>query len=154
MLRERAECQLAVGRRRSIASADRASVPRRPRSRGAGRRRGLPGQSVQPELVAGSGFAVNPGCHDGIMAAMDEDLFDPDFLAWVRLTPAQRLEHSARLLKIYLALGGTLDPEPDPQSPFYGPPPRRARPAHGRSGVRAVGGRGVHARQRLPRRRG
>ena len=40
----------------------------------------------------------------GIMALMDEDVIDPDVLAWSRLTPAQRLERGARLLETYLAV--------------------------------------------------
>ena len=39
--------------------------------------------------------------------------------AWLNLTPAQRFSETTRLWKFYIALGGKLDPEPDPQSPFY-----------------------------------
>ena len=38
---------------------------------------------------------------------------------WLHLTPAQRLLETTKLWQIYLSLGGRLDPEPDPQSPFY-----------------------------------
>ena len=38
---------------------------------------------------------------------------------WMSLSPSERFEESAKLWKIYLALGGSLDPQPDPQSPFY-----------------------------------
>jgi hypothetical protein len=40
-------------------------------------------------------------------------------MAWLKLSPAQRIEESTKLWQLYLALGGTLDPQPDPQSPFY-----------------------------------
>ena len=40
---------------------------------------------------------------------------------WIALTPAQRFEESAKLWQVYLDLGGSLDPQPDPQSPFYFP---------------------------------
>ncbi|MCK4784159.1 MAG: hypothetical protein KAV87_10440 [Desulfobacteraceae bacterium] len=38
---------------------------------------------------------------------------------WLCLTPAQRILETTKLWKFYIALGGSLDPEPDPQSPFY-----------------------------------
>ena len=38
---------------------------------------------------------------------------------WLYLTPAQRIRQTSKLWQLYLALGGKLDPEPDPQSPFY-----------------------------------
>jgi len=43
---------------------------------------------------------------------MDEDM------EWLRLTPSQRMRETTKLWKLYIALGGSLDPEPDPQSPF------------------------------------
>ena len=48
-----------------------------------------------------------------------EGIIDPDVLEWSRLTPAQRLDRSFELLQHYLAMGGSLDPEPDADSPFY-----------------------------------
>ncbi|MCM8789660.1 MAG: hypothetical protein NC916_01375 [Candidatus Omnitrophica bacterium] len=44
---------------------------------------------------------------------VDEDM------EWLKLTPAQRIKEAAKLWQLYLSLGGNLDPEPDPQSPFY-----------------------------------
>ena len=38
---------------------------------------------------------------------------------WLLLTPAERLLETTKLWQLYLSLGGRLDPEPDPQSPFY-----------------------------------
>ena len=38
--------------------------------------------------------------------------------AWYRLTPQQRFAKSAEFLQQYLAMGGSLDPDYDPQSPF------------------------------------
>jgi len=38
---------------------------------------------------------------------------------WIKLTPSQRILETTKLWQLYLALGGSLDPEPDPQSPFY-----------------------------------
>ncbi len=44
---------------------------------------------------------------------VDEDM------EWVSLTPTQRIKETTKLWQLYFALGGSLDPEPDPQSPFY-----------------------------------
>lgn len=44
---------------------------------------------------------------------IDEDM------EWLSLTPSQRLYQTSRLWQFYIALGGRLDPEPNPQSPFY-----------------------------------
>lgn len=45
--------------------------------------------------------------------------FRPEDIEWWSLTPAQRLSESQKLWATYLALGGSLDPEPDTQSPFH-----------------------------------
>ncbi len=38
---------------------------------------------------------------------------------WLYLTPQERFLETTKLWTLYFALGGSLDPEPDPQSPFY-----------------------------------
>jgi hypothetical protein len=38
---------------------------------------------------------------------------------WLSITPSQRILETTKLWRLYLSLGGSLDPEPDPQSPFY-----------------------------------
>jgi hypothetical protein len=50
--------------------------------------------------------------------AFKEDSFIDEDVEWVKLTPAQRMLETTKLWKLYVALGGSLDPEPDPQSPF------------------------------------
>ena len=50
-----------------------------------------------------------------------EDLYEPEWVDWFRLTPQERWRETARLWHHYVAVGGSLDPEPDPQSPFYDP---------------------------------
>jgi len=67
-----------------------------------------------------------------------EDVAGPEWADWYRLTPEQRLRESEKLWRNYLALGGSLDPEPDTQSPFFDPEEEGARPAHGRAGLRVV----------------
>ncbi len=58
-----------------------------------------------------------------------------EWLEWYALTPAERLRESERLWAQYLAMGGSLDPEPDSQSPFYFPESASSRPVDGRSGL-------------------
>jgi hypothetical protein len=48
-----------------------------------------------------------------------EDLIGEEQAAWYSLTPMERWEESGRLWEVYLSMGGSLDPEPDPQSPFF-----------------------------------
>ena len=38
---------------------------------------------------------------------------------WLSLTPAQRILETTKLWEFYIALGGSLGPKPDTQSPFY-----------------------------------
>jgi hypothetical protein len=38
--------------------------------------------------------------------------------AWQRLTPQERFCKAAEFLRQYLAMGGSLEPDYDPQSPF------------------------------------
>lgn len=52
---------------------------------------------------------------------------DPEVLEWWSMTPAQRFAESEKLWATFLALGGSLEPEPDWQSPFYDPQAPRAR---------------------------
>jgi len=44
-----------------------------------------------------------------------------EWLEWYRLSPLERLSESQKMWPLFLALGGSLDPEPDTQSPFYDP---------------------------------
>jgi hypothetical protein len=61
-----------------------------------------------------------------------EDLVGPEWAEWYSLTPAKRMEESGKLWPLYLALGGSLDPEPDPQSPFFDPDAPSESTSHGR----------------------
>ena len=38
---------------------------------------------------------------------------------WLDLTPLERFRESEKIFAQYLAMGGSLDPDPDPTSPFY-----------------------------------
>jgi len=57
---------------------------------------------------------------------------------WLALTPIERFRQSEKLFAQYLAMGGSLDPDPDPTSPFDFPETWRPGVAHGRAGLRVV----------------
>jgi hypothetical protein len=67
-----------------------------------------------------------------------EDLVGSEWAEWYRLSPVKRWLESEQLWQTYLALGGSLDPEPDTQSPFFDSQAPRTRPAYGRPGVRIL----------------
>lgn len=72
-----------------------------------------------------------------------EELVGPEWAEWYGMTPRERWEESARLWQTYLALGGSLDPEPDYDSPFFDEDEWRALSADGRPGLRSVRRSGV-----------
>jgi len=63
---------------------------------------------------------------DGYVSEEDE---------WMRLTPAERFAWTERLWEFFLLAGGSLDPEPDSQSPFDFPEYWRPKPLDGGPGV-------------------
>ena len=73
----------------------------------------------------------------GAVAAI-EDVLEDEWAEWYRLTPQERWEQSQALWSMFLALGGTLDPEPDTQSPFFDADSWRPLAADGRPGVRVL----------------
>ena len=48
-----------------------------------------------------------------------EEIAGEEWAEWYRLTPQERFQESMKLWETYLALGGSLEPEPDTQSPFF-----------------------------------
>jgi hypothetical protein len=67
-----------------------------------------------------------------------EQLVGEELAEWYSLTPQQRWRESAKLWEVYLSLGGSLDPEPDTQSPFFDSDAPRSRTPDGRPGLRVV----------------
>ena len=67
-----------------------------------------------------------------------EQLVGEELANWYSLTPMERWRESAKLWQEYLAMGGSLDPEPDTQSPFFDPSAPSSRPVDGRAGLRVV----------------
>lgn len=47
------------------------------------------------------------------------DSIEPEWLEFYRMTPEQRWNRAAEVRAYYLAMGGTLEPDPDSQSPFW-----------------------------------
>jgi hypothetical protein len=67
-----------------------------------------------------------------------EDVVGEEWAAWYALTPAERFLESEKLWETYLALGGSLEPEADTQSPFFDPEEWRENARDGRPGVRVL----------------
>ncbi len=72
---------------------------------------------------------------DRIREAEDDE---DSWKEWYRLTPLQRWHESMKLWQFCLNVKGSLDPEPDHQSPFDAFLPRGAAPAYGRTGLRVL----------------
>ncbi len=72
-----------------------------------------------------------------------DELVGEEWAEWYRLTPVERWRESEKLWRIYLALGGSLDPEPDTQSPFFDASAPSPSPIDGRPGVRVIRRGGV-----------
>ena len=67
-----------------------------------------------------------------------EDLVGEEWAEWYRMTPLERWEASGALWAWYLSIGGSLDPEPDTESPFYDGTPPGPCPADGGTGLRVL----------------
>jgi hypothetical protein len=80
---------------------------------------------------------------DKPVAIRPEDLVGEEWTEWYRMTPSERFRESMKLWDTWLALGGSLEPEPDTQSPFFDAEEWRANAAHGRPGVHILRRGGV-----------
>lgn len=70
-------------------------------------------------------------------------LVGAEWADWYRLSPQDRWRETEQLWRTFTDLGGSLDVEPDSQSPFFHAPTWRSLPAHGRTGVHHLRRRGV-----------
>lgn len=80
---------------------------------------------------------------DRVTRAMNEYGIDDEWMEWYRLTPEERWRESGRLWDTYLMLGGSLDDEPDTQSPFFDARTPGPMPLDGRPGMHIVRRGGV-----------
>jgi hypothetical protein len=78
---------------------------------------------------------------DQVKLFSDDD--SEEWQEWYRMTPLQRLRETSKLWEAYLSFGGSLEADPDSQSPFDAFMPRGEAPAYGRSGMRVVRRGGV-----------
>ena len=69
---------------------------------------------------------------------MDLEDWPEESQEWAKLTPIERFRESEKIFTHYLAMGGTLDPAPDPTSPFYDPNQWSPGAAHGRADLRIL----------------
>lgn len=67
-----------------------------------------------------------------------EELVGEEWASWYRLSPQERWHESEKLWQAYFYFGGSLDTQPDTQSPFFDPQAPSAGAAHGRPGVRIL----------------
>ena len=67
-----------------------------------------------------------------------EELVGEEQAEWYALTPMERWRESSKLWEIYLSMGGSLDLEPDTQSPFFDRSTPGSRPVDGRTGMHTL----------------
>ena len=67
-----------------------------------------------------------------------EELVGEEWAAWYRLSPVERWRESEKLWAVYFHLGGSLDAQPDTQSPFFDPSAPSTRSVNGRTGMRIL----------------
>lgn len=72
-----------------------------------------------------------------------EALIEEELLEWYLMTPEERWNESQRLWATFTLLGGSLDPEPDSQSPFDVPGERGRGASDGGTGLHSVRRSGV-----------
>ena len=60
---------------------------------------------------------------------------DQEVMEWYALSPAERFAESQKLWEVFLLFGGTCEPKPDTESPFYHLQFERQSSTHGRASV-------------------
>ena len=73
-----------------------------------------------------------------MLLAMTYEQLPDEWKEWLDLSPLERFRRSEEIFAQYLAMGGSLDPDPDPTSPFDDPQTSGAGPAYGRAGLRVL----------------
>ena len=98
-----------------------------------------PSNSILSQNDSGQGNAVSDVSEIACVNALDpEEVVGAEWWEWAQLTPEQRFARMEILWHDCLALGMSLDAEPDTQSPFYDPNEQRSVSADGKSGMRVL----------------
>jgi hypothetical protein len=77
---------------------------------------------------------MKPGASD----LSPQELVGEEWAEWYLLTPIERWQQSSILWQTYLALGVSLEPELDTQSPFFDGSAPGSVSAHGRPSLRVL----------------
>lgn len=97
------------------------------------------GQPFVTRLEGGSGFgSLRALWNFESLMITPEELVGEEWASWYRLSPQERWRESEKLWQVFFYLGGSLDAEPDTQSPFFDPTASRKAVAHGRPGMRIL----------------
>ncbi len=72
-----------------------------------------------------------------------DSVLPDEWKEWYGLTPQERWQQNMTLWETFVILGGSLEPEPDSQSPFFDPEEASAGAGGGRPGLRIVRRSGV-----------
>ncbi len=67
-----------------------------------------------------------------------EDIVGAEWAEWYLMTPLERWQETEKLWAYFIQTGGSLDPEPDTQSPFHDAGFSSQMPADGRPGLRVI----------------
>ena len=67
-----------------------------------------------------------------------EELVGEEWASWYRLSPQERWRESEKLWQVYFYLGGSLDAQPDTQSPLFDPRASTAGAVRERPGMRVL----------------
>jgi hypothetical protein len=81
---------------------------------------------------------ANPNSVDQTALVNPETIYPPDVLEWMALSPQERAARAGELWDIYLTYGGSLEPDIDPQSPFFDSEAPSSGASDGRAGVHLV----------------
>ncbi len=101
-------------------------------------------RATRCQLFSCDGLARRVGGNPSRGPLIDyENFCAGEWIDWYDLTPGERWSESARLFQQYLALGISLDPPPDTQSPFDDPEAWCEGTADGRAGLRVIRSSGI-----------
>ena len=67
-----------------------------------------------------------------------EEIVGEEWASWYRLSPQERWHELQKLWEVYLYLGGSLDAQPDTQSPFFDSEAASKGAPDGRPGMRIL----------------